>query len=124
MAFGFHKEPASKESCGNGVNRKPGGAPPYHTNAPLEDNCSVAGCHDGITGTPNTGPGVFNLTIGNSITGYVPTKLYVVKVSLTQTGCDKLGFQATSLRDFNDSPTGIVSLIDTGRTQIFDNQIV
>src|SRR5262249_52028321 len=73
------------------------GPNPGHSGAPGELTCAVSGCHGG---SPNTGPGQFQITAPAS---YEPGKTYAIMVTHTTTDTSRMrwGFQLTALDGSN-----------------------
>ncbi|MBL4654210.1 MAG: hypothetical protein JKY33_00120, partial [Bacteroidia bacterium] len=106
--------------------RKSAGPPPYYTGEPPEyASCGAAGCHDGVTSTTNTGPGITTLDLGEANDGFELDKSYTITISLSRSGMVKSGFQIIALLDdYDEYSPGTVTLIDTNRTQIRDKSNV
>ncbi|HFA49202.1 MAG TPA: T9SS type A sorting domain-containing protein [Bacteroidetes bacterium] len=79
------------------------------TGAPGEGSCGQNGCH---TGNINSGPATNILQINNGDNEYMPGETYPVTVSMSQENINKFGFQATVLRDSDNSFVGSFNLTD------------
>lgn len=77
----------------------PGGPGAEYTNAPKESNCTS--CHSGSLIT--SGSNWNNIAMTSNFTGggYIPDSTYTIKVSFSQSGISKWGFQATFLDGSN-----------------------
>jgi len=91
----------------------PGGPGASYTNAPNENNCTS--CHSGSLIT--SGSNWNNITMTSNFTGggYIPDSTYTIKVSFSQSGISKWGFQATFL-DAGNKMAG--TLTGSGRVSI------
>ncbi|NUM31224.1 MAG: PKD domain-containing protein [Bacteroidetes bacterium] len=90
----------------------PYGPPSENTNAPSESNCTS--CHSGSIIT--SGSNWNNITLSSNFTGngYIPDSTYTIKISHSQSGISKWGFQATVL-DLKNKMAG--SFTASGRVQ-------
>ncbi len=82
-------------------------APPDgNTNAPVTGETNCTSCHSGslITSGSNWG----NLTLTSNFTGggYIPDSVYTIKISMSQSGISKWGFEATVLDSAKNSMAG------------------
>jgi PKD repeat protein len=77
-----------------------------YTDAPGESNCTS--CH---TGGPISSPSsVIKITVnGSNSFFYKPDSTYTIAVSASKSGINKWGFQATTLKDSDNSFTGTMS---------------
>jgi len=77
------------------------------TGAPSESNCGS--CHSG-----NSGNQVFEITILPPATSYVPGNTYNIAVGIDDAGMVRWGFEATVLKNSDDTMAGTFStIIDT-----------
>jgi PKD repeat protein len=104
------------------------GAPAGYTNAPGEANCTS--CH---TGTLNAPSASVSMTInGSNSFYYKPDTTYNIAISATKSGISKWGFEATALKDSDNSFSGTmvasnfaVAVINTtisGKTRYYATQ--
>ena len=79
----------------------PTGPPASVTNAQGEGSCVNSGCHSGSLITSGTDWN--NIVLSSNFTGngYIPDSTYTIKISHTQSGISKWGFQATVLDGAN-----------------------
>lgn len=84
-----------------------------HSGAPGETNCTD--CHGG---SPNTGSGILEFTVGDDST-YSPGQTYSCNVKMTQSSFDKFGFVNLALINSNNTTIGTFNLIDSARTRKF-----
>jgi PKD repeat protein len=88
------------------------GPPLQNTGAPGEGNCT--GCHSGSLITSGSNWNNISLTGNFSGNGYLPDSTYTLKISYSQSGISKWGFEATIL-DAGNSKAGTLSA--SGRVQ-------
>lgn len=91
----------------------PYGPGPEYTNAPKESNCTS--CHSGSLVTSGTNWNNIAMTSNFTGGGYIPDSTYTIKISFSQSGISKWGFQATFL-DGSDKKAGTLS--GSGRVDI------
>lgn len=77
----------------------PSGPPAEVTNAPSESNCTS--CHSGSLITSGSNWDKVSLTSNFTGNGYIPDSTYTIKISHSQSGISKWGFQATVLDQSN-----------------------
>ena len=81
--------------------------PAAKTGAPTEANC--ASCHSG-----NSGNQIFEILAVPPVTEYVPGNTYIISVGIDDPGMVRWGFEATVLKDSDNSLTGtFATLIDS-----------
>lgn len=90
----------------------PYGPPVETTNAPSESNCTS--CHSGSLITSGSNWNNISLTSNFTGNGYIPDSTYTIKISHSQSGISKWGFEATVL-DANNKKVGTLSA--SGRVQ-------
>ncbi|MBN4081813.1 T9SS type A sorting domain-containing protein [bacterium AH-315-C07] len=119
---------SADQSCSGTTDKskKSAGPPPYYAGAPPEYNsCGAAGCHDGVTGQTNIGPGIATLDLGGANDGYGLGKTYEITISLSRSGMVKSGFQIVAIYDdYYEYSPGIVTLTDNARTMTRDKDNV
>ncbi len=96
----------------------PTGPPASVTNAPNEGSCVNSGCHSGSLITSGNDWNTVALTSNFTGNGYIPDSTYTIKISHSQSGISKWGFQATVL-DAANKMAGTVS--GSGRVQKITN---
>jgi len=81
--------------------------PAATTGAPSESNC--ASCHSG-----NSGNQLFEITVIPPATSYIPGNTYNIAVGIDDPGMVRWGFEATALKNSDDTMAGTFSnIIDT-----------
>lgn len=91
----------------------PGGPGASYSTAPSESNCTS--CHSGSLITSGSNWNNIALTANFTGGGYIPDSTYTIKVSHSQSGISKWGFQATIL-DGSNKKAGTIS--GSGRVSI------
>lgn len=90
----------------------PSGPPVESTNAPSESNCTS--CHSGSLISSGSNWNNISLTSNFTGNGYIPDSTYTIKISHSQSGISKWGFEATIL-DSKNKMAGTFSA--SGRVQ-------
>ena len=101
--------------------RKSAGAPASRTGAPIfmtanEGTCYSGGCH-GSFGL-NTGAGILDIECVNCYGQYIAGEQHTIRVTISEPGFDKFGFQSVVLRNDSNLQAGAVALVDAINTQI------
>jgi uncharacterized protein (TIGR03437 family) len=96
------------------VNANVSGAPPSRTGAPGELTCAIAACH--IGSAVNTDGSEF--TINGFPSNYTPGQEYDITITLSRSGRQRFGFQATVIDDMGRE-AGTLTATDNNRTQVF-----
>lgn len=78
--------------------------PAARTGAPSESDCSS--CHSG-----NSGSQVFEITVLPPVTSYIPGNTYNIAIGIDDAGMVRWGFEATALKDSDDTMAGTFSTI-------------
>ncbi len=100
------------------VHANSAGAPLSRTGAPGELTCAITACH---IGTPvNSGGG--SLTITGLPANYTLNQEYDITITLSQTGRQRFGFQATVIDD-TGKEAGTITVTDSARTQLFPGTV-
>ncbi len=107
---------------GHSINgeKKSAGPPACHAGEPpLNTTCRTSGCHSDFA--LNSGPAILDLDLGGAESGYALGSTYTVRVSLSQSGLMRGGFQLVALTDNDISVSpGTYTLTDPLRTQRID----
>jgi hypothetical protein len=108
------------ESCGSEAGRKSAGPPSCYAGEPPNNNtCAKSGCHD--DNLLNSGSAKLFLSLGDTLSYYIPGKTYTVTFGITRPGLLRGGFQIIALQDNKQSQTpGIVTITEQSRTQRLD----
>ncbi|PCJ85582.1 MAG: hypothetical protein COA57_07505 [Flavobacteriales bacterium] len=100
--------------------RKTAGAPAERTGAPIfsaakEGTCASGGCHN--TFSVNSGNGILTIELLNG-NQYVAGAENTFRVTISETGFDKFGFEALILRNDSNLNVGEIKLTDAINTQV------
>jgi hypothetical protein len=100
---------------------KSAGAPAEKTGAPIfntskEGTCQTGGCHSDFA--VNTGNAIFTIECINCNGYYMPGAEYTIRISITEAGYQKFGFQVVSLRKDSNLQAGTPVITDGIRTQV------
>ena len=118
----FLTDKTKTSNCSGLYKAKSAGPPLCSSGAPGEETCAYAGCHDGAGSTPNTGPGIANISFSGANNEYVPGQTYTFMLSLNQSNVQRFGFQATVIKNADDSTAGNAIITDAVRTWMFEKQ--
>ncbi len=100
------------------VHANSSGPPLSRTGAPSEQTCAASGCHTGTA--VNSGGGT--LTITGMPANYTLNQEYDITITLSQSGRQRFGFQATVIDD-TGKEAGTITITDAARTQAFPGTV-
>ena len=96
------------------------GAPVSSSGAPDEQTCAVEGCHS--DSKVNTGTAQLALEVGaGGESTYEPGKTYTMKVTITDAGVERFGYQLLALKDADKMNAGNFVITDAQRTHVLQN---
>jgi hypothetical protein len=99
------------------------GAPVRSTGAINESTCAQSGCHD--DNAINTGTAKMAIEVPQDLKehGYIPSKIYHLKVAIADASVNRFGFQILAIDIKTGENVGQFIVTDVVRTQIYEDYI-
>jgi len=101
---------------------KTAGSHPGSTGAPGDLTCAQTSCHSDAQVVQDP-VGINTLLFSSSDSTYIPGQTYTLTLQVVSSHTSKFGFELTALRDFNNTNTGTLGILEPIRTQLINHTL-